>query len=110
MLVSEALAPYAKELSVEFAISEPLESLTLLTFSVCFCLGPLLWCPLSEQVAICAIQRDESVLVSAHTSAGKTVVAEYAIAQALERRERVVYTSPIKVRYTWIFNFFYMLL
>ena len=37
------------------------------------------------------------MLVSAHTSAGKTVVAEYAIAQAIERKERVVYTSPIKV-------------
>jgi superfamily II RNA helicase len=38
------------------------------------------------------------VLVSAHTSAGKTVVAEYAIAQALAAKQRVIYTSPIKVR------------
>ena len=38
----------------------------------------------------------ESVLVSAHTSAGKTVVAEYAIAMALRDSQRVVYTSPIK--------------
>jgi len=36
-------------------------------------------------------------LVSAHTSAGKTVVAEYAIAQALRDKQRVIYTSPIKV-------------
>jgi ATP-dependent RNA helicase DOB1 len=35
--------------------------------------------------------------VSAHTSAGKTVVAEYAIAQALQNKQRVIYTSPIKV-------------
>ena len=41
---------------------------------------------------------DESVLVSAHTSAGKTVIAEYAIAMALRDSQRVVYTSPIKVR------------
>lgn len=34
--------------------------------------------------------------VSAHTSAGKTVVAEYAIAMALRDNQRVVYTSPIK--------------
>jgi ATP-dependent helicase YprA (DUF1998 family) len=34
--------------------------------------------------------------VSAHTSAGKTVVAEYAIAMALRDKQRVVYTSPIK--------------
>jgi len=36
------------------------------------------------------------VLVSAHTSAGKTVVAEYAIAMALRDGQRVVYTSPLK--------------
>jgi ATP-dependent RNA helicase DOB1 len=50
-----------------------------------------------QQVSIHAIQRNESVLVSAHTSAGKTVVAEYAIAQALQNKQRVIYTSPIKV-------------
>lgn len=51
-----------------------------------------------QRVSVNSIERDESVLVSAHTSAGKTVVAEYAIAQCLKRGERVVYTSPIKVR------------
>ena len=35
-------------------------------------------------------------MVSAHTSAGKTVVAEYAIAQSLKNNQRVIYTSPIK--------------
>ncbi|KZP28039.1 antiviral helicase [Athelia psychrophila] len=49
-----------------------------------------------QQVSIHAIQRNESVLVSAHTSAGKTVVAEYTIAQCLDRKQRVIYTSPIK--------------
>ncbi|TCD65254.1 ATP-dependent RNA helicase mtr4 [Steccherinum ochraceum] len=49
-----------------------------------------------QQVAVHAIQRNESVLVSAHTSAGKTVVAEYAIAQCLQNKQRVIYTSPIK--------------
>ncbi|KIM54699.1 hypothetical protein SCLCIDRAFT_1221714 [Scleroderma citrinum Foug A] len=49
-----------------------------------------------QQVSVYAIQRNESVLVSAHTSAGKTVVAEYAIAQSLQNRQRVIYTSPIK--------------
>ncbi|PLW11161.1 hypothetical protein PCANC_07235 [Puccinia coronata f. sp. avenae] len=49
-----------------------------------------------QQVSITSIQRNESVLVSAHTSAGKTVVAEYAIAQSLENKQRVIYTSPIK--------------
>uniref|UniRef100_A0A0E0MLC4 Helicase ATP-binding domain-containing protein n=2 Tax=Poaceae TaxID=4479 RepID=A0A0E0MLC4_ORYPU len=34
--------------------------------------------------------------VSAHTSAGKTVVALYAIAMSLRNQQRVIYTSPIK--------------
>ncbi|KAM1160933.1 hypothetical protein TB2_000075 [Malus domestica] len=34
--------------------------------------------------------------VSAHTSAGKTVVASYAIAISLRNKQRVIYTSPIK--------------
>lgn len=34
--------------------------------------------------------------VSAHTSAGKTVVAEYAIASSLLNKQRVIYTTPIK--------------
>jgi DEAD/DEAH box helicase len=41
-------------------------------------------------------EREESVMVAAHTSAGKTVVAEYAIAKALKAGQRVVYTSPLK--------------
>lgn len=42
------------------------------------------------------INSGESVLVSAHTSAGKTLIAEFAIAQSLKNKQRVVYTSPIK--------------
>jgi ATP-dependent RNA helicase DOB1 len=57
---------------------------------------PFILDPFQENAVAC-IQRNESVLVSAHTSAGKTVVAEYAIAQALQRKQRVIYTSPIKV-------------
>ena len=49
-----------------------------------------------QDTAISCIDRGESVLVSAHTSAGKTVVAEYAIAQSLRDKQRVIYTSPIK--------------
>lgn len=49
-----------------------------------------------QKVSIASIERGESVLVSAHTSAGKTVVAEYAIAQSLKNNQRVIYTSPIK--------------
>jgi ATP-dependent RNA helicase DOB1 len=49
-----------------------------------------------QKASISCIERNESVLVSAHTSAGKTVVAEYAIAQCLKNKQRVIYTSPIK--------------
>ena len=46
--------------------------------------------------AISYIEKGESVLVAAHTSAGKTAVAEYAIAKSLRDKQRVIYTSPIK--------------
>ncbi|XP_062200642.1 DExH-box ATP-dependent RNA helicase DExH9 [Phragmites australis] len=46
--------------------------------------------------AIRCLDNSESVMVSAHTSAGKTVVALYAIAMSLRNQQRVIYTSPIK--------------
>ncbi|XP_037957460.1 exosome RNA helicase MTR4 isoform X2 [Teleopsis dalmanni] len=49
-----------------------------------------------QQRAILCIENGQSVLVSAHTSAGKTVVAEYAIAKSLLMKQRVIYTTPIK--------------
>nr|CDS19269.1 ATP dependent RNA helicase DOB1 [Echinococcus granulosus] len=51
--------------------------------------------PFQRQAILC-VENDQSVLVSAHTSAGKTVVAEYAIARGLANRQRVIYTTPIK--------------
>lgn len=42
------------------------------------------------------LEAGESVLVTAHTSAGKTTIAIYAIARALKQNKRVIYTSPIK--------------
>lgn len=49
-----------------------------------------------QQEAVHCLERHESVMVAAHTSAGKTVVAEYAIAMALRDKQRIIYTSPIK--------------
>ncbi|KAG5442926.1 Exosome RNA helicase MTR4 [Clonorchis sinensis] len=49
-----------------------------------------------QQQAITCIDNNQSVMISAHTSAGKTVVAEYAIATALRDKQRVIYTTPIK--------------
>nr|KYP67548.1 Superkiller viralicidic activity 2-like 2 [Cajanus cajan] len=49
-----------------------------------------------QQVSIACLERNESILVSAHTSAGKTAVAEYAIAMSFRDKQRVIYTSPLK--------------
>jgi superfamily II RNA helicase len=43
-----------------------------------------------------AIEAGQSVIVSAPTGAGKTLVAEFAIQLALERGQRVAYTTPLK--------------
>ena len=51
--------------------------------------------PFQSQAILC-IENTQSVLVSAHTSAGKTVTAEYAIALSLNLKQRVIYTTPIK--------------
>ncbi|KAL8437956.1 hypothetical protein ACSSS7_000606 [Eimeria intestinalis] len=49
-----------------------------------------------QKRAILRLQKNQCVFVAAHTSAGKTVVAEYAIALAMQRRRRCVFTSPLK--------------
>lgn len=49
-----------------------------------------------QRQAVLRLERRECVFVAAHTSAGKTVVAEYAIALCMQHRTRAVYTSPIK--------------
>src|SRR6059036_386920 len=46
--------------------------------------------------AIRAIQNDQSVIVSAPTGAGKTLVAEFAIHLALATGKRIAYTTPLK--------------
>ncbi|KAL5012765.1 hypothetical protein ScPMuIL_011316 [Solemya velum] len=49
-----------------------------------------------QKQAILHLEQHDSVFVAAHTSAGKTVVAEYAIALSLKHMTKTVYTSPIK--------------
>lgn len=49
-----------------------------------------------QKHAILHLERHESVFVAAHTSAGKTVVAEYAIALCARNMSKCIYTSPIK--------------
>ncbi|XP_074268042.1 DExH-box ATP-dependent RNA helicase DExH11 isoform X2 [Silene latifolia] len=49
-----------------------------------------------QKEAIYYLEQGKSVFVAAHTSAGKTVVAEYAFALASKHCTRAVYTAPIK--------------
>lgn len=49
-----------------------------------------------QQEAIYHLEQGDSVFVAAHTSAGKTVVAEYAISMAHKNMTKAIYTSPIK--------------
>ncbi|KAI9851279.1 MAG: hypothetical protein M1838_004113 [Thelocarpon superellum] len=49
-----------------------------------------------QKEAVYHLERGDSVFVAAHTSAGKTVVAEYAIALAAKHMTKAIYTSPIK--------------
>ena len=49
-----------------------------------------------QKQAVLRLERGECIFVAAHTSAGKTVCAEYAIALARRHCTRAIYTSPIK--------------
>ena len=49
-----------------------------------------------QKHAIDCINRNEDVIVTAHTGSGKTIPAEYAIAKALNNSTYVIYTAPIK--------------
>ncbi len=49
-----------------------------------------------QREAIGAIRSGHNALVSAPTGAGKTLVAEYAIVDAVKRGRRCIFTAPIK--------------
>ncbi|MFQ5852663.1 MAG: DEAD/DEAH box helicase, partial [Candidatus Binatia bacterium] len=55
-----------------------------------FCLDPF------QEEAIRYILEGDSVIVSAPTGAGKTLIAEFAIYQALATGRRLAYTTPLK--------------
>lgn len=75
---SESISDHFQELVPDMALEFPFE---LDTF---------------QKEAIYHLENGESVFVAAHTSAGKTVVAEYAFALASKHCTRAVYTAPIK--------------
>src|SRR5437773_9841812 len=54
--------------------------------------------------AIRAIEGGQSVIVSAPTGAGKTLVAEVAIHMALATGKRIAYTTPLKALSNQKFN------
>jgi len=49
-----------------------------------------------QEDAINSIEAGNSVVVSAPTGAGKTLIAEYLIEKFLKENKRIIYTSPIK--------------
>ncbi len=49
-----------------------------------------------QQEAIASIESGSSVVVSAPTGAGKTLIAEYVITRSLQNQKGIVYTAPIK--------------
>ena len=49
-----------------------------------------------QKRAVVHLERGESVYVCAHTSAGKTVVADYAISLCQSHMTKCIYTSPVK--------------
>ncbi|KAJ2746622.1 Antiviral helicase ski2 [Coemansia sp. BCRC 34301] len=59
-----------------------------------------------QKRAVFHIERGDSVFVAAHTSAGKTVVAEYAVALSQMHMTKTIYTSPIKALSNQKFNDF----
>ncbi len=49
-----------------------------------------------QEEAIAAIEKNESVVVSAPTGSGKTLIADYIISKDVQQGIKVVYTAPIK--------------
>ncbi|NLY74389.1 MAG: DEAD/DEAH box helicase [Firmicutes bacterium] len=49
-----------------------------------------------QQQAIVELLKGNSVLVSAPTGVGKTLIADYLIDQAIAKGDRIIYTAPIK--------------
>ncbi len=51
---------------------------------------------LFQEHAIHAVEQNQSVLVSAPTGSGKTLIADYIIDRDIKENKRVIYTAPIK--------------
>ncbi len=49
-----------------------------------------------QQQAIASLEAGRSVLVSAPTGTGKTIIADWIVDEALSAKKRVIYTAPVK--------------
>ncbi len=49
-----------------------------------------------QKHAFTKIEKGEDLLVTAHTGAGKTTIAEYAVMKTIQNKKTTIYTSPIK--------------
>lgn len=49
-----------------------------------------------QRLGIIHIENKENILITAHTGAGKSTFAEYAVACAVRDNKKIIYTSPIK--------------
>ena len=49
-----------------------------------------------QKEALSWIEQEHSLFVSAPTGAGKTVIADAAVRQAMDKGKKVIYTAPIK--------------
>jgi len=49
-----------------------------------------------QEAGCAAIEKQENVLITAHTGSGKTVLALYGIGWAIKNNKKAIYTSPIK--------------
>ena len=49
-----------------------------------------------QKRSIIRLEQEKNILVCAHTSSGKTLVAEYGVALGKKKNRKVIYTSPIK--------------
>ena len=49
-----------------------------------------------QEDAVDAIESNHSVLVSAPTGSGKTLIADYVIDKYLKEGKQIIYTAPIK--------------
>ena len=59
-----------------------------------------------QKHAICNYNKNNHILITAHTGSGKTLPAEYAIQKAHENGKKSIYTAPIKSLSNQKFNEF----